>query len=186
MALDLSTPEAPPRRATTIKTKTQPVSNTPVKPLQQIREEGCNEFFQGLSYITATVGWYADSGTLSIHGPKMANKLAEISEDNENVAKAVDYICKGSPILELVLIFGTFALQIAANHKLVPADKFGDLVQDPEMISAEVKTELMRQKTELLRRQKEQQDAMMEMQAQILQAQTAQNGHVYTENVTVE
>lgn len=166
MALDLtSPPQAPPRinkaaatRAATSKAKTSE------------REDGVNGVFQLAGFGCIVAKQYADAGALGKYGPALAHEVALLSEKNEGVAKALDYLTEVGPYAGVITAAMPLVLQLLANHKVLDASKLGGAgVVPPDMLAAEVSRDMAKMQADAIRQA---QQAELEL-AQIQQEQAA-------------
>lgn len=165
MAIEPAKPPAP---------KTRKITPAPSPRIsrREARENAVNEIGGGFALIAAMKGWYADAGTIGMHGPKFAHELALVADDNEQVGTFLDYLTQSGPWLGVIKVGLPMILQFAANHGRIdtaklPADSG---IIEPKMLEERVKAE-MRNASEKIRaeiRMLEQQTA--DMQRSNLQA----------------
>ncbi len=61
-----------------------------------------------------------DSAALTLHGPTVAAAIAQVAADNANVARVLDKAAQVGPYGALFAALMPLAVQIAANHKIIP------------------------------------------------------------------
>lgn len=129
------------------------------------REQGLLGIFQVTSAICVMRGLYPDAGACSIHGPAISHEAAVLAESNEGIAKGLDYLIQMGPYSALLTAVLPFALQVAANHGRIDADKASGLgVMDPATLEAKIKADVERQKLEFYKQTQEAKQANAEMQ----------------------
>ncbi|HET7637452.1 MAG TPA: hypothetical protein VFK47_01805, partial [Ktedonobacteraceae bacterium] len=62
----------------------------------------------------------ADVIAIGMHADNIANAVETIANENPAIARALDNLTKAGPYAVLVAAVVPFAIQIAANHKLIP------------------------------------------------------------------
>lgn len=142
MALDLKTPvQAPPPakrgpgRPRKVASETTQTKTTKLAA----REEAVGGIFQMVSFGLLMAGQVPDAGAVAEHGPKIATQTAILADDNEGVAKIVDFLTAVGPYAGLFSAVLPLALQILVNHGRVPMAPMlaGMGVKDPLQIRAE-------------------------------------------------
>lgn len=151
-------------------------SNAP-KPLSEQgekREEAILGGFQIAALGAVTFGQFADSGAISMHGESISHEMAVLAEDNEQFATSIDSFLKVGPYAALIGAVLPLALQLLVNHNLIP-QKFipGGQVVPPDMLEAQVKTELIQMQMEAMRAQAEAEEELRKMREEMANA----NGH---------
>lgn len=127
------------------------------------REEAVNGVFQLASYACVITGQHADAGAISLHGPNIARELASLADQNEQIAKGIDWLNKSGPYAGLIIAVMPFTLQVMANHKLLKAEHLAAVgVKDPELLANQIRADIARQRQEAL------------MAAQLAEAQLAE------------
>lgn len=88
----------------------------------------------------------ADVIAIGMHSDNIANAVEVLANENQSVARALDNLTKAGPYAVLVAAVVPFAIQIAANHRLVPgqvATSMGG--HDPEVLAQAGKQQLQEQ-----------------------------------------
>lgn len=167
MALDLSAPP-PPRHPAARQAR------TPKAPSKTAaREEAANGIFQLVGFGLIVTRQYADAGAINMHGAPIAHELASLSEQNDGIAKGLDYLLEAGPYAGLITAVMPLALQLMANHGIVKAEMVaGGGVVPPESLTAEVKATMARQAAQAIQRQAQAEAELRDMVA----AQAAQDG----------
>lgn len=120
------------------------------------REEAVNGLFQMATFGCIMGKQFPDAGAIAKHGPNISHEVANLAETQPQVAKVVDYLTQAGPYAALITAVMPLALQLAANHKVIPADKLGMAgVVPPEMLQAEIQAELAQQQAEAMKRAQE-------------------------------
>lgn len=155
----MSAAKAPPaKRAATAAKKAAPppVVDAPVKSLNQQRVEGLMGLAalgQGVCFMA---GLYADGMTIGKYFQPIAVEVANIADDNETIAKPIDFIIQVGPYGALIAAAMPFVMQILANHKVIdPAKAAGQGIVPPELLEAQAKAEMMRLQAEAMRQQQQ-------------------------------
>jgi len=86
----------------------------------------------------------------------VAGELVALSEKNEKIANALDYLTEAGPYAGLIVACMPLVLQICANHGLIKAELVatGGVVP-PAALESQVKADMARQASEALRAQQE-------------------------------
>lgn len=144
------TPPPPVKRAAKPKPPAEPSAK------QKERETAVNGILQTASLACVMTGNVADSGALSMHGPKVAHELARVAEDNEPIGNALDYLNKVGPYTGLIVAMMPLVLQLAVNHGMGNAGMLGNMgVVAPAVLESKVKADMMRMAAEQAREQRE-------------------------------
>jgi hypothetical protein len=114
------------------------------------RAEAVNGLFQLAQFGCVMTGQYADAAAVGIHGEKISGEVVKLANQNERIAKAVDYLNEVGPYAGLITAVMPFVLQILANHKRIPADKVPG-VSDPEVLTIQMQAGLAKQAAEARR-----------------------------------
>jgi hypothetical protein len=159
-------PTPPPKRDT-------PAAKVEVpQTIKEQRAEAVDGIFQLVGLGCIIVGQYADAGAISVHSPPISIEVAEMADKNEGVAKAVDSLLQIGPYAGLVAVVMPLVLQLLANHRIVSADKLANVnVVKPEILEAQVKTQMAKQAMEALQAQ-----AFAEEELAAMQQEMSQNG----------
>lgn|SRR5262252_2168927 len=159
MPVDLSNSAvAPPRSA---RGQTAAVKRVSGKLAE--RREAVDGIFQLAGFGCIMMRQYADAGAIGMHSPPVATELVALSEKNESIARALDYLTEAGPYAGLIVAVMPLVLQIAANHGIVKAELVGGAgIVPPAALESQVKADMARQAAEALR---EQQRAEQELAA---------------------
>jgi hypothetical protein len=128
------------------------------------RQEAVNGVFQLAGFGLIVAGQHADAGALGEHGPAISHELAALSEKNSKVAAFIDSLTEAGPYAGLVIAVMPLVLQILANHKIVKGDLSAAGVIAPEVLEAQVKTELARKQAAAIIAQHEAEDQLQHLQ----------------------
>lgn len=156
MAFDATasqTVTAPPR-SSRAKGGNEPARRLPSKLAE--RREAVDGAFQLAGFALIVGRQYADAGALGIHGPAISRELVDLSDKNEKIAKALDYLTEAGPYAGLIVATMPLILQVMANHGIVKAEMVatGGVVP-PAALESQVKADMARQAAEALRAQHE-------------------------------
>lgn len=108
------------------------------------RLDAVNGLFQMVQMGCVMGGQYADAGAIGLHGEAIATEVVSIADQNARIARAVDYLTEVGPYAGLIGAILPFALQLAANHKVIPSSKVPGIVQ-PEVLQMQMETEIKKQ-----------------------------------------
>ena len=112
---------------------------------------------------TLMTGLNADAAAIGMFFPSIATELAGVAETSEMVAKPIDFLIEIGPYGGLIAAVMPFALQIAANHRMLDASRLASQgVVPPEVLEAQMQAKVARLQADALR---EQQAAVQEAQA---------------------
>lgn len=166
MALTIqSGPTAPPKKTTPPPKKTPAIDPNKI---QNEREEGLNGLFQVASAVSIMFGQWADAGAYSLHGPNVSRETATLATRYERVGNALDALSQVGPFTAILGAAMPMILQIAANHKRLPADKLANLgVVSPEVLEGQMRLETARQEMEMRKQMQAQEDAMKDALAEM-------------------
>ena len=161
MPIEPAKPPAPAAKAR------KPAAIAPTRTSRRdTRENAINEVGGGISLIAAMKGWYADAGTIAMHGPKFAKELALVADDNEQIATWLDYLTQSGPWLGVMKAALPMILQFAANHGRIDVSKLPPDagVVEPKILEERVRAEMRNASARVLAeiRQIEQQTADLE------------------------
>jgi hypothetical protein len=125
----------------------KPVEN-PDK-IQQDREDALNGMWTAASAFCMMGNQWADAGAISSHGPNISKEAATLSMKYEKVGNALDALANVSPFANLIGAVLPMVMQIAANHKMVPANALAGIgVKDPGVLESQMRVEAQRQAVE--------------------------------------
>lgn len=152
-----STP--PPRTRQASSAAKKPAAPSPTK-VREEREEALNGIFQMFSFGLTMANQWADAGALAIHGPNVSRETVKLGEKYEWIGNGIDALAHVGPFTAILGAVMPLALQIAANHKRIPAEKVAALgVKDPAILESEMRMEAQRQayayRAEVERQQRE-------------------------------
>lgn len=153
--------KAPPTRNRKTAAAAAPSIPVPVSQ-REVRESGLNGLAQLGQGLLIMGGQFADAATVGRHFPNTARELATLADQYEQLAKPIDIIIQLGPFGALLAAGMPLVMQILANHKVIDASSGLGGVVPPEMLEAQMKSEIVRMQAEQLRAQ---QEAMREMQA---------------------
>jgi hypothetical protein len=143
--------KAPERRTTARK----PAAHAPqtTSSRRETREAALSDAGDMLALGLMMLKQPADAGALSQHSPAIAHEMAMIAETDEKVAAFLDRLTTVGPYAGLMKAVIPLALQLAVNHKRLPADKFtGTMgVMDPKDLEAMVTLKAEKMRAELQR-----------------------------------
>lgn len=145
-------PAAPARKkaATSSKPKQDETST------RDARAQAVRGVFELVTIPLTLTGNYADVGAVKIHSPGIATELANVAENQETLAKAIDSLNYVGPYAALVAAIMPLAFQIAVNHNRLPASAAASAgVVPKESLEAQVKASMARQQAEAMQAQHE-------------------------------
>jgi hypothetical protein len=155
----MSAVKAPPAKRGTAAAKkavTAPVPDVQAKSVNQLRYEGIMGLAQLGQGLCLMAGLHADAMTIGKFFPPVAAEVANIADDNETVAKPIDFIIKIGPYAALIAAGMPLVMQLLANHKIVDASAMhGYGVVPPEVLEAQMRAEMLRMQAEAMRAQQE-------------------------------
>lgn len=166
-----NTQGAPPKK------DTRPSTPVVAKGRHAERIDAVDGIFQLAGLGCIMTGQYADAGAIDMHGHGVSVEVAELAAKNDGVAKVVDTLLQVGPYAGLVAAVMPLAMQLLANHKVVPAEKMsaGGVVS-PSVLEAQVKTAMAEQAMEAMRAQKEAQSRLEAMQAEFAAEMDSETG----------
>jgi hypothetical protein len=140
------------------------------------REEAVNGIWQIVGLGCIITGQYADAGAISMHAPPLSHEIADLASKNDSVAKGVDYLLQVGPYAGIIGAAMPLVMQILANHKVIPAEKMaGANVVKPEILEAQVKTNMARQAMEVMQQQQQAEEELRQMQEDMMAHQNGQS-----------
>jgi len=165
--------------------KTTPITTQAKPPRQQkvkeqkapsgklgARAEALNGFMQAGAFGLIVAGQPADAGALGKYGPGIADEAAKLAEQNDGVARVIDYVTEVGPYAGLFTAAMPLVLQLLANHGVMkPEQLAGAGVVPPEALAAEVKADLARMQMEALRAQNAAEADLAQMQQEAAESQ---------------
>jgi hypothetical protein len=142
-------------------------SGAAAKPKTTSRTAQRSEAIAGLGQIAQgaliATGQLADAGAVGIHFPGIAGEIARLADADAKVAAIIDPLLKVGPYTALLTAVLPLAMQIAVNHKRIPAGTMGTV--PGELLDSQIKTSMARQQLEVKRQQAEVERQLAEMQA---------------------
>lgn len=132
-------------------------NNDPATSIQEKRFDAIQGMWQLAGLGCVFMHQYSDAGAISLHSPAISKEIVELADTNDVIAKSVDQLLQVGPYAGLVAAVLPLAMQILVNHKRIPTDKIpaDSGIVDPELLEAQVKTEMARMQIEALRAQRE-------------------------------
>lgn len=126
------------------------------------RAAGLMTYFQMGSFGLMILRRFADVGAIARHGEKIAMEAGKVAEEDESMAKGLDFMAKTGPYAGLLGASIPLIAQLLVNYKFMPAEAGASIgAVHPEMLEAQVKADLARQAADAIR---EQQEAEAEME----------------------
>lgn len=181
MAIDMSAAKAPPARSKRAPASSKaPVGPPPAlvvaekSPLNQERFEGMMGIAQLGQGVCLMMGLHADAMTIGKFFPPVAKELANIADENESVAKPLDFLIKVGPYGALIAAAMPLVMQLAVNHKMAdPLAMQGFGVVAPEVLEAQMKAEMMRMQAQAMQAQQAAVNAANEAAAEYAKAMSS-------------
>lgn len=152
--IKVETPKQLPPPKNTIPPKQSAPTAKTLSEQGEKREEAILGGFQLAALGAVTLGQFADSGAISMHAENISHEVAVLAEDNDAFAASIDSFLKVGPYAALIGAVLPLALQLLVNHNLIP-QKFipGGQVVPPDMLEAQVKTDLINMQMEVMKAQ---------------------------------
>lgn len=145
MPIDMSmASKAPPARGGATRT-----TRTPKASIGDQRESAMLGLFQGAQALCLFARQYPDAVAIGHHAPPIAHEVSVLAAADDNVAKAVDSLLVVGPYTALVMAVLPLALQLAVNHKILPAGKVPGTT-DPRVLGASMEAELTQHAADML------------------------------------
>lgn len=167
---------AAPPRSTRSAQNSQATRSKNVTAKQADREEALHGVIQlaGMGLIIA--GQHADAGAVNLHGPGIATEFAKLANENEKIARDIDYITEAGPYAGVVMAVMPLALQLLVNHGVLKAEVFaGAGMQHPDAIAATVKADLARQAQAAIKAQRTAEQELRDISREFQAENAAQN-----------
>jgi hypothetical protein len=76
----------------------------------------------------------ADSAAITIHGPNIAEALDQLANERPEVAAVLDRVLQVGPYGVLIAAVAPLALQILANHNVLPGGTLGT-IPPPQLVT---------------------------------------------------
>lgn len=177
MPIDTSGIKAPTRRATAPKSTSANASIAQIQSPNEKRTLGLMGLGQLGQAVLLSTKQYADAAAIGSHWGPIAKELANIADANEAFAKPIDFLIEIGPYGALVQAVLPLALQLAANHKLIPAESMlGQGVVPPEVLESQMMAQVLRMQSEAKREQqmalREARDAQAEFERMMAEDDT--------------
>lgn len=170
MPVDFTESSSAPKPKPAPRTPRKPAAPAPPSPHIARRAAAVANLFEFAQMGSVFKGWYADAAAYAMHGPGVSQKSAELAETNTWVAKGIDLLDLMGPVLGIAEIFLPLGLQLAVNHKRLPAEPLANMgVVPPATLEAQAKAAIARQQLEAV---KAQHAAEAELEAAIAEAQS--------------
>lgn len=176
MPIDMSlAAKAPPRKATAAKSAASRLQavRTDTQPINQKRTDGLMGLGQLAQGLCIMVGQYADAGAIGQFFGPLAKEVANVADEYAVVAKPVDMLIEIGPFGALIAAGLPFVMQIMANHRMLDATRLGGQgVVPPEVLEAQMKTQVMKMQAEAVRQQQQAIQEAQEAQRQFEEMMT--------------
>lgn len=152
MALDLSgAVKAPPR---TTRAATKAATQRSGKLAE--RHEAVTGLWQLAGFGCVIFRQYADAGAIGLHSGPITDELVSLSDKNEKIARAIDYLTEAGPYAGLIVAVMPLAMQIAANHGIIKAELAGSVgVVPPQALDSQVRADMARTAQAALQQQQQ-------------------------------
>lgn len=140
---------APPPKKTANATIKKPVAGDNPEKIAKDREDALNGLWSAAAAFCMMGNQWADAGAISAHGPNVSKEAAALSLKYEKVGNALDALANVSPFANLLGAVMPMVMQLAANHKMVPAQALAGIgVKDPSVLESAMRVEAQRQAVE--------------------------------------
>jgi hypothetical protein len=170
MALDLTGAVQAPPRSTRGASQTAKRESVKVSGKLAARHEAATGIAQLVGFGCIVTRQYADAGAIGMHSPPIIDELVALSDKNEKIGKALDYLTEAGPYAGLIVAVMPLALQIMANHGLVKAELIsGAGVVPPVALESQVRADMARQAAEALKAQQTAEAELAQIAAQMRQ-----------------
>lgn len=172
MAIDMSAAKAPPaKRSATTRASTPKTAPTPPaegkKSVNDLRRDGLLGLAQLVGGVCLVTGQYADAAAIGRHFPPLAKAAADLADENETVAKPIDFLIQIGPYGAIIAAGLPLVLQLLANHKVIDASAMSSQgVVPPAVLEAQMKAEVAKMQAEAVRSQQEAVHQAQEAQAE--------------------
>lgn len=114
------------------------------------------------------VGWHADAAAISMHAETIAPEVGKLASQNEKLAAGLDWIAESGPYAALIEACVVLGLQLAANHKLVKAEKLASAgIVSPDVLTAEMRAKMAETAAQALKKQKDAEARLLAAQKEI-------------------
>lgn len=119
---------------------------------------GVGQLIQGGLMLTKN---YADAAAVGMHWDGVAKEVATLAESEPAIARVVDLVIQAGPYAGLIAAVMPLAMQLAANHGLIPSGGMTGVVP-PEVLRSQMEAQILQQQAQALR---ERQEAMRAAEA---------------------
>jgi hypothetical protein len=136
MPISAPKPKAPTRKAPAAKPGPPPSQN-------EARKNGLAGYAQIGQLFCGIRGAHADAETIRMYGPDMCGAIADMADEDENIARGIDFLCAGGPYTALLAAAVPMAFQFAANHNRIAPDAMPGL-EDPALLASRYRDRLRR------------------------------------------
>lgn len=139
------------------------------------RMEAVQGFFQAAQMGCVMAGQYSDAAAIGMHGDNISNEITGLADKYPAIGKALDTLVQAGPFAGLLTAVMPLALQIAANHKRIPADKVPGVLP-PEALEMQMKAEVATMAAQQARQAQEAQREYERVMTELHASETAQDG----------
>lgn len=144
MPIDMSmATKAPPARTGSARAR------TPKASIGDQREQAMLGLFQGAQALCLFGKQYADAAAIGQHAQPISREVSALAATDDKVAKAVDSLLVVGPYTALVMAVLPLAMQLAVNHRVLPAGKVPGTI-DPQVLSVQVEAEMTQQAADMM------------------------------------
>lgn len=163
-----------PRTSQVIK-DTEPISDPP-KTKDELRKEALTGILQIAQFGCVAFGQFADAGAIGMHAQPIVNETLKLGESNSKIQEKIDLLIEVGPYAGLIGVLIPFAAQILVNHKIFKPEQFANAgIVSPQMLEAQMKTELARQAMDAIIKQKQAEEDLQRMQDEIMASVNGQS-----------
>lgn len=113
--------------------------------------QGIGQLIQGGLMLTKN---YADAAAVGMHWDGVAKEVATLAEAEPAVARIVDLVIQAGPYAGLIAAVMPLAMQLAANHGMIPSGGMSGVVP-PEVLQSQMEARILQQQAEALRQRQE-------------------------------
>jgi hypothetical protein len=157
-----------------------PSAKMPEKRLSrkaEAREEALNGVGQIIGFAAMATGQFHDAGAIGMHWPGLSHEAAGISETDEKMARALDYLLEIGPYGNMITLALPFVAQIMVNHGVFkPEAMAGAGVVHPDALTAQIKSDMARKAMEALKAQAEAEADLARMREEYVAHVNGQHG----------
>ena len=162
----ITAPKAPPRKSGS---STGGGSKNTIALMGKAKErsEGLQGWAQIGSLVCISKGWFADAGAIGMHAPGLCDEAARLADDNEQVARVLDYLAMSGPYAALMGAALPLVMQLLVNHGKMPVPAGVAGVMAPAALESQVKAEMMTMQAEMLKAEAQAKKALADAEAEI-------------------